>query len=110
MTARYDYEGDPALAAAIDLGLGRVIDPEMALGIVEMGLVYGVHAAEGLVRVRMTMTSAACPVAGMIVADVEHELGRVLGDGWNVEVDVEWDPPWGPERMTPEARDAMGWE
>jgi metal-sulfur cluster biosynthetic enzyme len=110
VSGRYDYDGDAALAGPVDRALRRVVDPEMALGIVSMGLVYAVEARDGVARVRMTMTSAACPVTEMIVADVEQELLRALGDGWRAEVEVCWEPPWGPERMTAAAREAMGWE
>lgn len=106
---RYEYAGDPALQAPVEAALRKVADPEMSLGIVEVGLVYHVEAHPGRARVRLTMTSPACPVVEVIVDDVRHELSRVLGEGSQVDVDIVWDPPWSPERMSERARAAMGW-
>ena len=106
---RYDYVGDPALAPALAKALKRVIDPEMALDVVELGLVYRVEAAPQATRVRLTMTSAACPVAEHIVEEVGHEL-RSARPGVPVDVELVWDPPWSPERMSASARSAMGWD
>lgn len=110
MSRPFVYEGEPALEAPIRAALARVIDPEMALGIVSLGLVYSVRATGEGVHVRMTMTSAACPVADMIVADAEDALAAALGPGRAVEVELCWEPPWEPARMTPAARYAMGWD
>jgi len=110
MTLPFDYAGPPQLGERVASALAAVIDPEMALGILGLGLVYGVSADDDAVRVRMTMTSAACPVIEHIVADVEEALHPIAGDGRAVEVDVVWEPPWDPSRMSPSARYAMGWE
>jgi metal-sulfur cluster biosynthetic enzyme len=89
--------------------LEGVIDPEMAVDIVALGLVYGVTAAPGRIEVRITMTSAACPVAELIVDDIRRTLEERFGDATEVEVELTWEPPWSPERMSESARDAMGW-
>jgi metal-sulfur cluster biosynthetic enzyme len=106
---RYEYAGDanarPLLAAALKC----VIDPEMALDVVELGLIYRVEAAPALTRVRLTMTSAACPVTEHIVEEVGHAL-RAARPDCPVDVELVWDPPWTPERMSASARSAMGWD
>ena len=81
----------------------------MALDVVELGLVYRVEAAAKATRVRITMTSAACPVTEYIVEEVGHAVRKARPE---VPADVEltWDPPWSPERMSEAARSAMGWE
>ena len=107
--SRYEYAGDPLLASQLAAALKRVIDPEMALDVVELGLVYRVEAAPQATRVRLTMTSAACPVAEHIVEEVGHEV-RAARPGIPVDVELVWDPPWTPERMSASARSAMGWE
>lgn len=104
------YTGDEKLREPVTRALHRVVDPEVALDIVEMGLVYGVDVGEGAVRVRVTMTSAACPVTELIVATIEEELRAELGHYWHVEVDVVWSPPWDPRLMSARARFAMGWD
>lgn len=108
--ARYEYAGDPALLPAIDRALHQVIDPEMALDIVELGLVYAVEATPDAARVRMTMTSAACPVAELIMDQVYCEMQGALGPNADVDVELCWEPPWGPERMSPRARAVMDWD
>ncbi|MGE5097297.1 MAG: metal-sulfur cluster assembly factor [Betaproteobacteria bacterium] len=109
MNESLPYSGDESLRPAIVEALGRVIDPEMALDILSLGLVYGVDATRERVKVRLTMTSAACPMGELIVADIEDALREALGPV-AIEVEMCWDPPWSPERMSPEARSAMGWE
>ena len=106
---RYDFTGDAALEAPLRAALDKVVDPEMAVGIVGLGLLYSVHAVEGRVAIRMTMTSAACPVAEIIVDDIRRSLKRALGERTTVDVDVVWEPPWTPERMSDRVRDALGY-
>lgn len=105
---RYDYRGPDALRQPIADALARVIDPEMALTITDVGLVYRVDVADEVVRVEMTMTSAACPVGDVIVEDVEHEVGRAA-PGHRVDVALVWEPPWTPERLSARAKRFMGW-
>ena len=106
----FDFEGDPALLPVVTRALHSVVDPEMAIDIVNLGLVYAVSIEGAVAKVRITMTSAACPVAELIVEEVESELSRALGEGVAVKVDLCWAPPWGPERMSPAARAAMDWD
>ena len=106
---RFEYVGDPAVEARLTKSLKGVIDPEMALDVVELGLVYRLEAGERATRVRLTMTSAACPVAEHIVEEVGHAL-REARPGVPVDVELVWDPPWTPDRMSDSARSAMGWD
>jgi len=106
----FPYSGDPALRERVTAALERVVDPEMALGIVALGLVYGVEATPSVVKVRLTMTSAACPVSELIADEASEALREALGRATVVEIEMCWEPPWGPERMSPAARAAMGWE
>ena len=105
---RFDYEGAPALQPVVDAALERVIDPEMALGILDIGLVYRVRAEPARLHVLMTMTSAACPMGDLIVDDIHKELARALPDH-EVEVELCWEPPWTPQRLSERARRLMGW-
>lgn len=90
--------------------LSRVIDPEAGMNIVDLGLVYGFQVSADGVQVQMTMTSAACPMAEMIVDDVHAQLAAVLPEHTPVTVDLVWDPPWTPERMSEVARTMFGWQ
>jgi metal-sulfur cluster biosynthetic enzyme len=105
---RIDYTGDPAQRAPLVAALRRVVDPEMAMNIVDLGLVYTLAQSPQQVRVGLTMTSAACPVAEMIMAEVEDELAKILPAAVDIEIDLVWEPSWTPERMTERARRAFG--
>lgn len=89
--------------------LSAVIDPEVGMNIVELGLVYGVDASDERVHVLLTMTSAACPMTEMIVDDAYESLGNGLPPETDIEIELVWDPPWTPERMSETARIVFGW-
>ena len=105
----FPYSGPDELAAPLLRALERVVDPEVAMNVVDVGLVYGVRAVEDRVEVDVTMTSAACPVADVILADIENELDRELPQPWKIMVRLVWEPPWSPARMSAGARSFMGW-
>lgn len=88
--------------------LGEVIDPELGLDVVELGLVYSVDVCGRDLHVDLTMTSPACPLGDVIARDAETRL-RALDGVDDVEVRLVWDPPWTPERMSQSARAALGW-
>jgi metal-sulfur cluster biosynthetic enzyme len=106
---RFPYAGPDALRATITQALENVLDPEVAMNIVDIGLVYGVAIENGIVHVTVTMTSAACPVADVIVNDIEQELDAALPDDLFIQVHLVWEPPWTPERMSAGGRRFMGW-
>ena len=89
--------------------LRQVLDPEAGMNIVDLGLVYGIEVSASSVRIDLTMTSAACPMAEMIVDEVHGALEGALPAGTEVKVHMVWDPPWTPERMTDFAREHFGW-
>ena len=105
----FPYQGPEALRQPIVDALMRVVDPEVAMSIVDVGLVYGVTVTADRVHVLLTMTSAACPVADMIVADAEAELDSIAPPDMLIQVELVWDPPWTAERMSARARRFMGW-
>lgn len=102
--APFPYEGPAGLQLPIVQALTRVVDPEVALSIVDLGLVYGVRLREQTAQLRMTMTSPACPVTDVIVDEVEIELDRTLPAGWAIQVELCWEPPWSPHLMSERAR------
>ncbi len=105
----YAYEGPEALRQPIFDALTKVVDPEVAMSIVDVGLIYGVEVTAEKVHVLITMTSAACPVTDLIVEEVETELDRIAPPELLVHVELAWDPPWTMERMSQRARRFMGW-
>lgn len=90
--------------------LERVEDPEAGMNIVDLGLVYAVDAAPGRVRVEMTMTSPACPVAPYLVDEATAALRDAAPEGTEISVELVWDPPWTPERMSADAQSRFGWK
>lgn len=105
-----DLAGDAERLRTLVLeALREVVDPELGINVVDLGLVYGVHVDDGRVRVDLTMTTPACPLGEQIVGDAEERMRRI--DGVAVaEVVLVWEPPWGPERMSESARATLGWE
>jgi metal-sulfur cluster biosynthetic enzyme len=89
--------------------LKSVEDPEAGMNIVDLGLVYGIEVQPGRVRVEMTMTSPACPVGAYLVDESAAAIRAVAPAGIDVQVDLVWEPPWTPERMSPEAQSRFGW-
>ena len=104
----FDYSGPPELQPVIERALRRVVDPEIALNIIDVGLVYAVTVAGDRVDVAMTMTSAACPVADVIQSDVETELDAELPAELRIHVEIVWEPAWSAERLSDRARAFMG--
>jgi metal-sulfur cluster biosynthetic enzyme len=89
--------------------LRGVLDPEAGMNIVDLGLVYGIDVGAEGVKLRLTMTSVACPMADMIVDDARDALAGALGSDVPVEIELAWDPPWTPDRMSDFAREHFGW-
>lgn len=105
----FPYDGPAELRQPVVDALMRVVDPEVALSIVDLGLIYGVTIEAGKAQVRMTMTSAACPVADLIVEEVESELDRVLPASYTIDVELCWEPPWTPDKLSVRAKRFMQW-
>lgn len=94
---------EPIVAA-----LRNVHDPEIPVNIYDLGLIYTIGIApNGDVDIDMTLTAPACPVAGMMPIMVRDAVARVDGVG-EVRVELVWDPPWGQENMSDEARLQLG--
>jgi metal-sulfur cluster biosynthetic enzyme len=87
--------------------LRKVEDPELHYNIVDLGLVYGATIDKGLVTVRMTLTSPACPVGPFIIAEVEEAVKKIKGVT-GVTVTIVWEPPWGVDRISEEAKLELG--
>ncbi|MBI5927125.1 MAG: metal-sulfur cluster assembly factor [Aquabacterium sp.] len=104
-----NYSGDDAMLAPIIKALRRVVDPELSLSIVDVGLIYGISVMPDKVHVLMTMTSAACPVTDMLVDEVYDELAQLFPMEVDICVELVWAPAWTPERMSPRARALMNW-
>lgn len=95
--------------SAVRDALRQVQDPEAGMNIVDLGLVYGVEVTDASVQVDLTMTTAACPMADLIVDQARDAIAAIAPSGARVEIRLVWDPPWTPERMSDLAREQFGW-
>lgn len=84
--------------------INMVTDPETAVGITDMGLIYDVEQDEaGAVKVTMTLTSMGCPAGGQITTEIDSML-RLQPSVTDVKIDIVWTPPWHPEMMNPDVK------
>jgi metal-sulfur cluster biosynthetic enzyme len=98
---------DGATLSAEDVteAMKDVVDPELGINVVDLGLVYGVHINESSeVVLDMTLTSAACPLTDMIADQTNQALEGMAND---VAINWVWMPPWGPDKITPDGREQL---
>jgi FeS assembly SUF system protein len=105
---------ETALAGADDLyeavidALKDIYDPEIPVNIYDLGLIYDVEITpDHHAKVKMTLTTPHCPVAESMPGEVELRIGAVPGIG-DAEVELVWDPPWDPQKMSDEAKLELG--
>ncbi|MGD8407790.1 MAG: SUF system Fe-S cluster assembly protein [Thiohalophilus sp.] len=99
---------DAPLQERVVEALKTVYDPEIPVNIYELGLIYNVEIdQDNKVAVTMTLTTPGCPVAGSMPGQVERTVKSVEGVS-DATVELVWDPPWTPDRMTDEARLTLG--
>ncbi len=97
-----------SLREAVIRALRTVYDPEIPVNIYDLGLIYGLDVdASGVVSIQMTLTAPNCPVAGSLPAQVEARVRSVAGVT-GARVELVFDPPWSPARMSESARLALG--
>lgn len=83
--------------------LNQVVDPEIGVGVADMGIIYNVTEKKGTVHVTMTLTSMGCPAGPEITTDIDAIL-RLEDHVKNVEIEVVWEPAWNPDMMKPELK------
>ncbi|MBW8483296.1 metal-sulfur cluster assembly factor [Actinomadura parmotrematis] len=99
-------------AAAVDASaeeevleaLKDVVDPELGINVVDLGLIYGIDLSDGIATIDMTLTSAACPLTDVIEDQAHSALEGLVQD---VKINWVWLPPWGPDKITDEGRDQL---
>lgn len=99
--------GHDSVVGTVRAALSTVEDPELGLDIVSLGLVYEIANDEGRVRVVHTLTSMGCPLGPVIERDIGDALAGLDGID-SVEVELVFDPPWSPERMSDDAKFLLG--
>lgn len=93
---------------AITSCLENVIDPELGINVVALGLIYNIHINGNKISVDMTLTTPGCPMAGVLAGSVEQAVRQAF-EGADVEVSLIWDPPWTPDRLSEKARQQLGY-
>lgn len=87
--------------------LKNVIDPEVGISIVDMGFLHEIRVEGNKIGIKMTLTNPACPMKSMFVHQIESALKAVFSEA-EVEVELVFDPPWTPERMSKDAKKELG--
>jgi metal-sulfur cluster biosynthetic enzyme len=101
---------DNELLADIEEAMRDVVDPELGINVVDLGLVYGLNLAEGeegtVALIDMTLTSPACPLTDVIE---DQSRSALIGTGLVDELRINWvwNPPWGPDKITDDGRDQL---
>jgi metal-sulfur cluster biosynthetic enzyme len=91
----------------VEAALTNVIDPELGLDFVELGLIYGIEVDGAAVHVTFTLTSPGCPIGPQVTEQIEEFVGEVDGVE-SIESSMVFTPPWTPERMSEDAKFALG--
>lgn len=104
-----DQPAGSSTAESLRQSLRQVIDPEVGLDIVELGLVYDIRCAGNRVEVDFTMTTPSCPMSAMIEDDIRGVLAAALPPGTDIATRLVWEPPWEPSMMSGQARQHFGW-
>ena len=100
------YRGGPVSGDAVVGAIRECFDPEIPLNVFDLGLIYDIDIDPSTIAIRMTLTSEACPSARSIPEDVKRKVAA-LGQP-NVMVDVVWDPPWHPSRISADGKQKLG--
>jgi metal-sulfur cluster biosynthetic enzyme len=98
------------LLADLEEAMRDVVDPELGINVVDLGLVYGLNVEKGeagqVALIDMTLTSAACPLTDVIE---DHSRSALVGAGLDTEIKINWvwNPPWGPDKITEDGREQL---
>lgn len=99
--------GELAAVEDVEEAMRDIVDPELGINVVDLGLVYGVHVHEGnTATIDMTLTSAACPLTDVIE---DQSRTALVGSGLvdDLKINWVWNPPWGPDKITEDGREQL---
>ena len=89
--------------------LKEVLDPEIGVNIIDLGLVYKIEIKPEEVHIQLTMTSPACPLHGVITRNMDQVLRAAFPDLGPMTIKLVWEPPWNPGMMSEVAKKNLGW-
>lgn len=90
--------------------LSSVIDPEVGINIVDLGLIYEVSVEENRIDIAMTLTTAGCPMGNQLVNDAKQALLASVDSTTEIDISLIWEPAWQPEMMSAKAKQLLGWK
>lgn len=93
----------------ITTGLRAVIDPEVGLNVVDLGLIYGIRVIDDEIQIKMTMTTPSCPMTEYLHDRVSDMAWLCHPDAKSVDVELVWEPLWEPSMIAEESRGQLGW-
>ena len=99
---------EPNISPVLQPCLELVLDPEIGINIVDLGLVYLAREEDRQIEVKMTLTSRACPMGRLVVDEVRDRVASAFSDASRVSVELVWDPPWSPDFINDAGRRALG--
>ena len=97
-------------AEEIRHALRQVMDPEVGMNIIDLGLVYDIRVTAERIEVDLTMTTPACPMSSMITDQVREVIGAEVPAGTGITVNLVWEPAWNASMMSDRAREHFGWQ
>ena len=89
--------------------LKEILDPEIGINIVDLGLVYQIELRPEELYIQITMTSPTCPLSGVITRNMDQVLRKTFPDLGEMTIELVWDPAWSPELMSDTAKKQLGW-
>jgi metal-sulfur cluster biosynthetic enzyme len=98
--------GNPSIDD-LEEAMRDVVDPELGINVVDLGLVYGIQAENGVATIDMTLTSAACPLTDVIEEQARAALTGGAGLVDDIKINWVWMPPWGPDKITEDGREQL---
>ena len=98
--------GEPSVDD-LEEAMRDVVDPELGINVVDLGLVYGIQAENGVATIDMTLTSAACPLTDVIEEQARAALTGGAGLVEDIKINWVWMPPWGPDKITEDGREQL---
>lgn len=98
---------DKALVQEITDQLNTILDPELGIGIVDLGLIYEVVVVKRTCYIKMTLTTMGCPIGPMLAEQIDLLIPTIFDEVDDTAIIIVWDPPWTAEKMNPEIRELM---
>ncbi len=109
MSDRLREEKASELEDSVREALSKVVDPEVGMNVVELGLVYGIERTPDGTLIRMTVTSPLCPLHRYVTEEAQRVVSDDVPEARPVRVELVWEPPWNPSMMSESARERLGW-